>query len=137
MSLSAASKLVSSLDLSVVVFTTPPLVQALVSDVAINLGTVTVLLPHPMVVSPTSPGVASYTEAIANAVKKARSTPARDQAKAGLEGWHARFQLQRHGLQVTKKRRGFFLAVHQLSSRSSFRVPSVGGSYSRGSKSAE
>lgn len=67
------------------------------SDVQISMGTVTLLLPHPKMIAAPSPGVDVYGEVVAEAAKKATS---RKDGKAVMEGWHARFTLERHGLQV-------------------------------------
>lgn len=71
--------------------------QALVSDVQISKGVVTLLMPHPKSVAATLPALGSYVDVIAAAVKKATSN---NGGTVALEGWHARFTLERHGLQV-------------------------------------
>lgn len=85
------------------------------SDVQINVGSVTLLLPHPKSVAAAppatnNPGMQSYGRAIKDAMEtvsdRSRSTVSRVSRVAGckavLPGWHARFKLERHGLQVGK-----------------------------------
>ncbi|CAM9827984.1 unnamed protein product, partial [Ectocarpus fasciculatus] len=83
-------------------------VQALVSNVSLSQGVVTLLLPHPGSLAATSsstPGSELYAKAIAGAVKAARASKkaagrgARSKEEAAMDGWHCRFQLERHGLQ--------------------------------------
>lgn len=81
------------------------LLQALVSDVRLSDGMVTLLLPHPRL-SHASPGTGptmeandSYSKVIAEVLN---CPPSSENArkKFTLNGWHARFKLERHGLQV-------------------------------------
>lgn len=71
--------------------------QALVSYVQISKGVVTLLMPHPKSASATLPALGSYVDVISAAVKKATSTKG---GTVTMEGWHARFMLERHGLKV-------------------------------------
>lgn len=70
----------------------------------INIGKITILLPHPGAVSSAlggTPLTQCYSEAIASAVSKCRAqNHHKEKHKCG--GWHARFKLQRHGLQVSR-----------------------------------
>lgn len=79
------------------------------SNVSLSQGVVTLLLPHPGSLAATSsstPGSELYAKAIAGAVKAARASKkaagggARSKEEAAMDGWHCRFQLERHGLQV-------------------------------------
>lgn len=67
------------------------------SNVQINKGVVTLLMPHPKSVAATLPALGSYVDVIAAAVKKAASS---EGGIVAMEGWHVRFMLERHGLQV-------------------------------------
>lgn len=67
------------------------------SNVQISKGVVTLLMPHPKLVAATLPALGSYVDVIAAAVKKATSS---EGGTVAMEGWHVRFMLERHGLQV-------------------------------------
>lgn len=93
----------STLDKSDLIKTVHPCFwQALVTHVNINMGKITMLLPHPgAVVSAlgSTPLTQCYGEAMASVVSKCRAqNHHKEKHKCG--GWHARFKLQRHGLQV-------------------------------------
>ncbi|CAN0146866.1 unnamed protein product [Ectocarpus sp. 6 AP-2014] len=86
-------------------------VQALVSNVSLSQGVVTLLLPHPSsltAASSSTPGSELYAKTIARAVKAARASAQaagggggrrKNKEEAAMDGWHCRFQLERHGLQ--------------------------------------
>ena len=67
------------------------------SNVQISKGVVTLLMPHPKSVAATFPALGSYVDVFAAAVNKAASS---EGGTVTMEGWHARFMLERHGLQV-------------------------------------
>lgn len=81
------------------------------SNVSLSQGVVTLLLPHPgslTAASSSTPGSELYAKAIARAVKAARANKQaaggggrrKNKEEAAMDGWHCRFQLERHGLQV-------------------------------------
>lgn len=87
--------------------------QALVSNVSLTQGLVTLLLPHPGTLTASTAatvGSERYAKVIADAVERARAGKEEEAAKgkrraaeeAPLHGWHCRFQLERHGLQVRR-----------------------------------
>lgn len=90
----------------------------MVSNVSLALGVVTLLLPHPgALAASTAATVGSelYTKVVAEAVERARASKReaggrRAPEQAPLHGWHCRFQLERHGLQVTLTFVSFFFA---------------------------
>lgn len=75
---------------------------------SLSLGVVTLLLPHPGTLTATTAatvGSELYAKAIAEAVERARASKReaggrRAAEEVPLYGWHCRFQLERHGLQV-------------------------------------
>lgn len=84
----------------------PLLIKALVSDVKLSDGSVTLLLPHPGVGTASTASAASkhYARTISEALTG--TSPAAEEKKRFLDGWHVRFQLQRHGLKVERPWRG-------------------------------
>lgn len=92
------------------------------SNVSLTSGTVTLLLPHPGTLNTygaattttaatagdSSPvhGPKLYAQIIAKTVEKARADKKssgggrKTREEAHMHGWHCRFQLERHGLQV-------------------------------------
>ena len=73
----------------------------------------TLLLPHPGTLTASTAatvGSERYAKVIADAVERARAGKEEEAAKgkrraaeeAPLHGWHCRFQLERHGLQVRR-----------------------------------
>ncbi|CAM9639743.1 unnamed protein product [Ectocarpus sp. 4 AP-2014] len=85
-------------------------VQALVSNVSLSQGVVTLLFPHPgslTAASSLTAGSELYAKTIARAVKAARASKQaaggggrrKNKEETAMDGWHCRFQLERHGLQ--------------------------------------
>lgn len=86
----------------------------MVSNVSLTQGVVTLLLPHPGALTASTAaatvGSERYAKVIADAVERARASKEEEEGKgnrrapevAPLHGWHCRFQLERHGLQVCR-----------------------------------